>query len=199
MNTGFDLLSPITTSFLNKIPKDKLPKAICRYTKNLTLQEAKIISAYGIDLVSVFEAQGNLYGSFTAAFGVHDSNRVLEQIAKFNQPKGSALYFCGCDFDASNAQIKGGIKDYFTSLNPIIIKAGFEVGVYGNGSVCQFMLDNKLATKTWLWGVNYSNGTQDFLKSNKWNIHQHVTTNLYGVSIDPDDLNDNYGGWRLAA
>jgi hypothetical protein len=198
MTQAIDTDSTITKQWLDELKiKNALPEAIALYSRNLTLAVVELLSSYGINIITIFEALGDRYSSFSTAFGKVDAARFLQQAARFNQPKGTFVYVCASDYDCNAAQAKGGVHDYFVEWNSIVVPEGYHIGSYGNGLVNQYLLDNKLTEKCWLWGVNQSYGTQDFLKSNRWSIHQHITTNLYGVSVDGDDLNGDYGGWRL--
>lgn len=173
--------------------------AAIRYTKNNSLEESLLLSRNGIKVVSVFEALGDRYSSFNYSQGIHDASLCLQQIAKFHQPKDTPIYFCGCDFDASNVEVENGILAYFVGLNRIMPQAGFKIGVYGNGYCCSFLQDIGYVANTWLWAPAKSNGTANYLASNKWSIHQHIPTTEFGLSVDPDDLNGNYGGWTITA
>lgn len=199
--SAIDLATRITPSMIPAMKAAGI-EAVCRYlsnspAKNLSADEAKLLSAAGIKCVVVWEAQGDKYASFTAAQGAIDAGRAIAEAHSLGMPAGACIYFCGDDFDASDAQIAGGITQYMKPASALVHTAGFTVGVYGNGACCKAMLDGGMADKAWLWGVRMSNGTPAFTASGRWSIRQHPTINEFGASVDPDDVQGDYGGWLL--
>jgi hypothetical protein len=177
--------------------------AICRYLwqggKGLTAAEVRACAQWQVRIVPVFEGRGNLYAYFTAAQARKDAAKVLALAAQLGIPKGVAIYFCGCDFDATGQQIAGGIAAYMTLAAQAVRAAGYRTGVYGNGAMCAFMLDRKVADLAWVWGAMATNGTAAFVSSGRWSIRQHPTVREFGVSVDPDDIQGDYGGWLPVA
>jgi hypothetical protein len=195
---AIDLATRITPAMIPAMKAAGI-EAVCRYlsnspAKNLSLDEAKLLSAAGIKCVVVWEAQGDRYSNFTPGQGFTDAERAGTQAAALNVPPLTTIYFA-VDFDASGAQIASGITDYFRAVSAKVLLAGYGAGVYGNGAVCAAMLDAKIADKAWVWGAGGTNGTQAFIASNRWSIRQHPTVNEFGASVDPDDVQGDYGGW----
>jgi hypothetical protein len=199
MATAIDQTSPPAPSELAKMAAAGMVASL-RYlsrnrNKNLSRAEAVQTTGAGIKNVVVWEAQGDDPDSFTAAQGTADAKQALIEATVIGIPKGACIYFCGDDFDASDEQIAGPITDYMTSVAPLVRAAGYRVGVYGNGAMCAHMLDNHLADLAWVWGSGKTNGTQAFYASNRWSIRQHPTVTEFGASVDPDDVQGDYGGF----
>lgn len=164
--------------------------------KNLSASEAQRLSAAGIKIVSVFEARGDVYSSFTAAQGAKDAAQALQLAAQVGQPKGSGVYFA-VDFDASADQIAGGISAYFAAVNDAL-HGQYRVGVYGSGLVCESLGDAGLAELFWLACAGGWQGTRDF--TGQWHIRQSLPSSAYhlGFPVDPDEAIDGiFGQWEL--
>ncbi|HVH81288.1 MAG TPA: glycoside hydrolase domain-containing protein, partial [Stellaceae bacterium] len=112
-------------------------------------------------------------------------------------PKGAGIYFA-VDMDAGDDQIQGDINDYFTAVKGAI-GADYVPGVYGNGAVCAWCLDHGLTQLAWVWAGRLTNGTQAFVASDRWNLHQHPPVEAgsdddalgIGIGYDPDDFKDS--------
>jgi len=201
MSNSFDAAVRVTQQVISKINQSgQIIIAICRYLsnnpeKNLNADEFKLLSDNNIKVVLVWEARGDLYSNFTTDQGTQDATRALAQAKTLNVPDNAAIYFA-VDLDANKAQVTLGIYAYFQAVKKVFdtAQSKYRIGVYGNGLVCQTLLDAGLVSLCWLWGVNSSYGTQDFLASNKWVIHQHAPTTAFGVSVDMDDVQGDYGG-----
>lgn len=200
--SAIDLATRITPAMIPAMKAAGI-EAVCRYlsnslAKNLSLDEAKLLSAAGIKCVLVWEALGDRYSSFTAGQGMTDAERAVAQATALGMPKGGAIYFA-VDFDANAQEIAGGITAYMRAVmqsQPWGLN-GWRIGIYGNGAVCKAMLDAGLADLAWVWGAGGTNGTAAFIASNRWAIHQHPTKQWFGASVDPDDVQGDYGGWLL--
>lgn len=202
--SAIDLATRVTAAMIPSMKAGGI-EAVCRYlsnspAKNLSLDEAKLLSGAGIKCVLVWEAQGDRYNSFTADQGITDAERAVSQATALGMPKGGAIYFA-VDFDATADQITDGITAYMRAVmqsQPWGLN-GWRIGIYGNGAVCAAMLDAGLADLAWVWGAGGTNGTQAFIASNRWAIRQHPTVNRFGASVDPDDVQGDYGGWMLGS
>jgi hypothetical protein len=172
---------------------------ICRYLKNLTAAEVRAITDAGLKLVSIFEttAERALAG---AAAGAEDGAAALAAAARLGQPAGAAIY-ATADFGETAPQ-DPAVVAYFSGFATAIAGKA-KLGVYGEGAVCQAVLDAGVADYTWLAGGSGMRGTAAFAASGRATIAQDVGDkrglNL-GIDIDSDvALVDDYGGWNLAA
>jgi len=198
---AIDMAAPITSAMIGPMKAAGIVAA-CRYLsnnppKNLTAAEAAMLSRAGIKCVVVWEGQGDLYSSFTAAQGRSDAQDAIAQAMALRIPAGATIYFA-VDFDANDSQIANGITDYFRAVKAEMAVSPYVGGVYGNGAVCSEMLDAGLAAMAWVWAGMGTNGTPAFMGSGRWSIQQHPTTQMFGASVDGDDVKEPYGGWLLA-
>lgn len=198
MTEAFDLAQPMTDAQFAQAKAAGVP-AIIRYLwsggKGVTKDEFALSAKYQIPLVLVYEGRGDLISSYTVAQAKKDAATALHLLSLLGVPKHACVYFCADDFDASNAQILANIGPYFAALAPLIRAEDYRVGDYGNGAACEFLLDAGTVDLAWLWGVKESNGSPEFSASNRWSIRQHAPSHLFGLSIDPDDVQGDFGGF----
>ncbi len=163
--------------------------------KGMLLAERGFAAKYGVPVGLVFEGRGDRPANFTPTQAKIDAALIIHLLVLLGVPKNVCIYCCADDFDASNTQIEKYIVPYFVVLAPLIRAAGYRVGAYGNGAACAALLDAKLIDLAWLWGVRDSNGSPAFLASNRWTIHQHQPSTLFGLSVDIDDVQGDCGAW----
>ncbi len=198
--SAIDLVSAIT--------EDKLPSLkaagitdVIRYLsshpKGITKPEYELLLDNGFGVILVYESQGDQYEYFTTQQGEDDAATIAALLDRLGAPAGCAIYICADDFDANDEQIAGGIHDYFTALKPLLPLN--RIGGYGNGAALAHLLDAGLISLAWIWGAGATNGTQDFIASNRWVIRQRPTINEFGLSVDPDDVQGDYGAIRREA
>jgi hypothetical protein len=169
----------------------------------LSRVEALHLSGMGIYLVAVFENAGDHAGYFSHAQGLLDGKAAYRYaVDVIQQPYNSPIYFA-VDFDATEAQIRGGIAQYFQgikeaftheALSPEPRLGGiFQVGDYGSGLTCRILKELRLVSFTWL---AQSTGWAEY---EAWkpqaNIVQGMSITWNGISIDPDISNGNGGGF----
>ena len=162
--------------------------------KNLSLTEAQALSAAGIAIVSVWEAQGDRLDNFTQAQGRKDAAMALSLAEKCMQPSGSPIYFA-VDLDVSPDDISNFIVPYFVGVRAVAPTG--PVGVYGSGLVLQSLKIQGLVTHLWLGGAMGWRGSHGYAGAH---IVQGVPGDPYGwgANIDPDTAQGDYGGWTIA-
>jgi hypothetical protein len=165
-------------------------------SKNLTPPEALALGKVGIGCWLVWETtQGRALAGANA--GTADAIEAVKQAAALNAPTGTAIYFA-VDSDVTDAQIAGPINDYFTAVKAAI-GTDCVPGANGNGAVCAWCLDHNLTQVSWVWAGRLTNGTQAFVASNRWDLHQYPEiakgsvqdTLKIGIGFDPDDYKDS--------
>jgi hypothetical protein len=173
--------------------------------KNLTRAEALLLGNQGIACWMVWETSRGraLLSNYDSPqdaqdAGVADAQEAVRQARDVvGAPHGAAIYFA-VDTDVTADQV----SDYFTGMSSAI-GTDYIPGVYGNGAVCAFCLDNNLAQRAWVWAGRLTTGTQDFVNSNRWHLHQHLEVasdddgNPFGVNFDPDDFKPTCGAFLL--
>jgi hypothetical protein len=167
--------------------------------KRLTLAEARALGSFGLRIVAIWEDGYPTEASyFSYAKGVDDSSSAYHDASLIGQPKGSPIYFT-VDFDASNGEIAGALKDYFEGITAGFVAAGrgvseHAVGVYGSGATCAWVLARGLATYSWLAMPPKWSGS-DF---SGWSIKQSRSTPIAGRNVDGDiTASDDYGGFMV--
>lgn len=179
---------------------------VCRYyntnnaAKNLTLAEAQELSKAGLFIVSVWE---NGYPTSKSYFsynqGVADAQAAINYARKtIGQPGGTPIYFA-VDYDASDADVKGVIYDYFRGVNSAIINDGMNywAGVYGSGAVCDYIVNHgenqQLMFVTYAW-LAQSTGWRGYNSFTNWNIKQGGAITVAGLSCDSNTSSSAGGG-----
>ncbi|HEX3862752.1 MAG TPA: glycoside hydrolase domain-containing protein [Stellaceae bacterium] len=170
---------------------------VCRYLKNLSVAEARTLSAAGLSIVSIFEstAQRSLSGG---AGGTADGTKALTQARSIGQPSGSAIYFA-VDFDATSAQTTVVLA--YLAAARAALGGAYKMGAYANGAACQAARNHQLVDYTWLAGGMAMRGSADFAAAGRATMTQDVGDkrglNL-GISIDSDvALTADFGGWQV--
>lgn len=172
---------------------------VCRYYKNMSLDEAQALSAAGLKIVSIWEtgAERALAG---AAAGTDDGTRARNAGAALGQPQGAAIY-ATADFGETQGE-DAAVFAYLAAFKEAL-GGQAKLGVYGEGAVCQHALDLGLADYTWLAGGMGMRDSPAFRDSGRATIVQDVGDKqelALGIDIDSDVArDDNYGGWQLAA
>ena len=167
--------------------------------KILTRSEAIAISRAGMNIIAVWEDGDPTSASyFSYAEGVDDGARAYNMASNIGQPAGTPIYFA-VDYDASDADLAGGINDYFRGVRDgfATISGGqpvHTVAAYGSGAACSWLLARKLITHTWL---AQSTDWRGYATFKTWNIKQYAETTLCGLDVDPDEAQPGYGGFRV--
>ena len=219
MNNGLDTEFDCT-AYVSKI-KAKNLAFVGRYYRMpppaskktpLTAAEAKALTLGGLTIVSLFEylSGANMaINTLDYAAGVTQGQTAYQQAIAARQPAGTPIYFAvDDDYDITNPTYAAPIDDYFRGVadgykqaagngNPI-----YQVGGYGSGLVCGWLLQNKRATYTWLAESEAWSGYKSFTS---WNIKQGpgdkslILDPNYkpgdDATFDYDQVNANGGGW----
>jgi hypothetical protein len=180
----------------------------------LTASEAKALTQSGLSIVSLFEYLSGANGAIDTLnynTGVGQGQVAYEQAVGAKQPANTPIYFAvDNDYDITNAAYANPIDDYFRGVSDGYKKAAgtggaiYQVGVYGSGLVCGWVLQNKRATYAWLAeSVDWS-GYRSFTD---WNIKQSsgdlsmILDPNYEPGDDPsfdfDQMNPNCGAWTF--
>ena len=165
-------------------------------SKNLSPSEARLICGAGMWVVTVWETR-NDSAFFSFKQGIDDATSASNQAQTIGQPIDSAIYFA-VDYDASPAEIAGGITDYFKGVSQGLAaampgKATYSVGVYGSGLTCDTLFKAGLVQHTWLAMSSGYLGSKTYTS---WNIKQSLDKDLFGIgkTVDPDVSNNAANG-----
>lgn len=186
---------------VNYLPKFKNEvDFVARYysfnpAKDLTLEEAEVLSHAGLSIVTVWEAFNNAPKYFSSLYGKRDAAKALAAAKAIGQPKDSAIYFA-VDFDPTAVEIRNFIIPYFQSVKDLL-QSQYSPGVYGSGLVCKTLKALGLSHYSWLAAARWTESSS-FLD---YNILQHLPGDPYGfgIPIDLDSTKNNlFGQWSLA-
>ncbi|HEY7485931.1 MAG TPA: glycoside hydrolase domain-containing protein [Streptosporangiaceae bacterium] len=157
--------------------------------KNLTLAEAKQLSAGGLWIFVVWESTAKRALAGHAA-GVADAKAAEKQAHGCGMPGGRPIYFA-VDFDASAAQ-QGAINSYLDGAASVLGRD--RVGLYAGYYVIKRAFDAHKITwgwQTYAWSAGH------------WDKRAHVQQysnghKINGVGVDYDRaVKDDYGQWRV--
>jgi hypothetical protein len=193
-----DLSMPVDQPFLDKLKSLQVSTVIRYYDhvnetisgKTLLPAETELLARNGFDVAVVFQHHNNQIASFTIARGNADSRRSLALASQNKQPVGSAIYF-GVDGGWSSPQDVAAIKKYFTAASAVVRAAGFKVGAYGSGLVCQQLLDAGLADYCWLSNARSWPGFDNFHATSRWALTQSAPRDCGGKNVDFDFGNES--------
>lgn len=197
MRKGLDCAAPALGSLqaARNAGIDVLIRYLWHGAKGTTIRELRAASALGFDCVLVYEAGGNavLDGTSGGRVAAADIERLM---AGLGLGPEVPVYGTSVDFPATPSEVGGPILDYASAL-AASVHSGRPTGAYGQGSVHMELLGT-VTQLAWVWGVNQSAGTQAFLATGRWHIHQHPTVRGFGIEYDPDDAQDaGFGGFRV--
>lgn len=191
-----DLSGPVDQTFLDKMATLGVDTIVRYYDhvnetirgKTLTLRERRLIAKNGFKQVVVFQHNSRSITSFTWARGVKDANRSLELAKTMNQPMRSAIYL-GVDGPWSGSQDLLKVREYFRAAAPLIRDAGYKIGAYGSGRVCELLLDAGDVDYCWLANATSWPGYDRFLASNRWTMKQFTPRTCGGREVDFNVIN----------
>jgi peptidoglycan hydrolase-like protein with peptidoglycan-binding domain len=165
----------------------------CRYLshdpgKNLTPQQAQLLTQSGIAIVSNWESTANRADVAGFAGGQQDARDALAQALACGMPVGRPIYF-SVDIDTT---VGPHITSYFQGLTSIL---GVErVGVYGGYRIVAGCLDQGLAR--WGWQTYAWSG-------GRWDSRAHIRQYLNSQKIGRMDVDYNesmkadFGQWMV--
>jgi hypothetical protein len=171
--------------------------------KRLTLAEAGTLTDAGIEIGAVYEDAPLKVSYFTSARGHADTQRAIGFAQAMGQPSGTAIYFA-VDYDATLSDLPA-ISAYFTAVRSQLDAAGYQVGIYAGGTVCQTIKENQgLAAFSWLAESTGFLGSHTYTT---WDIKQSVAhVPLCGLAgphngeeadYEDNQAQDNFGGFTL--
>lgn len=164
--------------------------------KNLSLGEARALSGAGLKIGVVWETSGTHAAFFTRAQGLADGAQAFRMASEaIGQPFGSAIYFA-VDYDPTQADIDGGIANYFTGVRAALYVANvgqpsYRVGVYGSGLCCGALVERGMAELSWLSQSSGFAGSRQYAEQKRYDLIQMLPARIVGedgivLSIDPD-------------
>lgn len=158
--------------------------------------EARAMADAGLHLGLVFEIYGGVdnfkHGDINAVTGTAHAKFVNEWLPTIGAPKNAVVYFA-IDTDVNQTQYNKYVLPYFKAIDKV---CNYPQGIYGCGYVCENILAQKLAVKSWLSNASGWNGSRAYKASNEWSLLQFLETRLLGLDVDPNianPVNSNIG------
>jgi len=153
-------------------------------SKNLTYEELHALSNEGLSVGVVWEnGYSNSVSCFSYDQGKEDGKNAGYYASRtIGQPEGTPIFF-GVDYDASVSDISGAIADYFRGVREAVEMDQYPIGVYGSGTLCEYILNNGLAEFSWL---SRSTGWSGYNTFTSWDIKQGGDITIAGVPFDAD-------------
>jgi Domain of unknown function (DUF1906) len=186
-----DLSTPVDQTFLDAMRGIGI-KTIIRYYdhenetlpgKTLRRSERDAILTNGFDTAVVFQHHNDQLASFTAMRGRLDADRSLALAGENSQPRGSAIYF-GVDGAWETSFELVNVVAYFKEIKTRLAGAGYRVGVYGSGLVCDVLRSSGLAELCWLGAPTSWPLYQIYYQTMNWRLAQLRTSQCGGRSVD---------------
>jgi hypothetical protein len=181
--------------------KDRGYDFVLRYysnnaSKNLSLGEARALSAAGLRIGVVWETSGTHAGFFSRAQGLADGAQAFRMAKEvIGQPFGSAIYFA-VDYDPTQADLDGAISNYFTGVHAALYVANegepsYRVGVYGSGLCCGTLVERGIAGLSWLSQSTGFAGSRQYAEQKRYDLIQMLPARIVGadgivLGVDPD-------------
>lgn len=192
MAKGFDCATPLTKETAEAFRADGY-EFVCRYLvpagwKRLTKEEAELIGATGMKLVSVFETTADRALGGREA-GLADGASAARTAEAIGQPKGSAIYFA-VDFDAAPAQMQT-VLAYIRGAGEAA--PDFLAGVYGSYAVIEAAKTAGACSRFWqTYAWSYG------AKADSIQLFQYENDVIVnGIGIDRNDSYGDEGWWSL--
>ena len=162
--------------------------------KKLTQSEAVLISQSGLQLVAVYEDGPTSSSCLSGEGGAEDGDGGIARAQAVGQPAGSVIYFT-VDYDATAADIAGGITAYFSALDAAL-SGLYVVGVYGSGAVSTAMTAPGLAKIAWL---AQSTGWTGYSQFTNWAIKQGPEQSVCTLNSDSDIAHGEFGAFTVSS
>jgi hypothetical protein len=165
----------------------------------LSAAEARTVSSAAMKLVALWESHSHRPDYFSYASGYSDAIAAYRQAKAIGQPAGSAIYFA-VDYNAQEPDVSGPVDRYFRGIAAGLAAATgrapeYRVGVYGSGTVCDYLKRARLAELAWLSNSTAWTGYNSFTD---WDIRQGPRSPSLSFSQDSNEARGEYGGFQVA-
>lgn len=148
------------------------------------------LALVGIKRFSAFERGfPTSTGYFTLAQAADDAQAAVKFAQQIGQPEGTVIFFA-VDFDADQLS---PILRYFLQVQQIVKRAGYLVGVYGSGRVCDYLVGQGVAHAGWLAQSKGWAGFEAY--KTRAAIVQGGEDTLLGFDVDWDEVRDESVCW----
>ena len=164
----------------------------------LSVEEARAVTAAGMNLVTVWQYKSNKPEHFSYASGQADGMAAHRQAKAVGQPPGTAIYFA-VDYNVPEAEIRGLIDPYFRGVAAGLAAAAgksreYRIGVYGSGAVCGYLKAVRLAEYAWL---SHSRAWAGYASFGNWDIKQSSRSAALSFDHDMNEARGEFGAFTV--
>lgn len=160
-----------------------LTKVANGFDKNLTEEEIFNITNAGIHIIPIFQENNSSIEDFSYQSGYSSWCKAIYAATKLRLPE-CTIYF-SVDFDATEAQTIGVIKDFFQGINDAktVNSSIYQIGIYSSRNTCSVMGYLHLATNCYVSNMSTAySGNLGFLMPENWCFDQYATQKNYEAS-----------------
>jgi hypothetical protein len=165
--------------------------------KRVTLAEAKLITAAGLYLVTVYQDSNNSPDKFSAEIGAKHAANALKQATLIKQPKDTPIYFA-VDYDLEGRGGLPNVLSYFQAIAKAFKGTGYTVGVYGGYKAVTY-IKRQVPAVTHVWQtIAWSKGERaDYnILQNRVDIPLPEAPKVF-KNIDLLESKGNGGGFKV--
>lgn len=159
--------------------------------KNLTDQEIRHILNAGLKLIPIFQEDQSRLENFTYQKGYGCWRKATDAATRLKLP-ACTIYF-SVDFDATEAQAKGAVTDFFRGLNDAkaVSPSIYQIGIYSARNTCSVIRAAGLAGNCYISNMStgYS-GNLGYVMPTDWCFDQYAkgTYTVNGGSFEIDKV-----------
>lgn len=154
------------------------PNSAMFANKRLTAAEAATLHCAGLKVGMVYERNSDHAGYFTPEQAKIDADDALAVCADLKVPKATPVFFA-VDFDSPHAI---NVRAYFEHVHDALKATSRLIGVYGSGSICEWLQVSGLVHYTWLAQSHGWSGFEHW--KGQADIVQGATTKVAGLDVD---------------
>ncbi|MCR5608939.1 MAG: DUF1906 domain-containing protein [Lachnospiraceae bacterium] len=142
--------------------------------KNMTREEAKLITKSGLKIIPIYQTYGREDTYFTVEQGNIDAIEAITAAVNLGIPNGSTIYF-GVDYDVLDKNVTAYIIPYFKAINARFSAYGnkYNIGIYGCRNACTRVSEANLAKYAYVsdMSTGYS-GNMGYRMPKNWAFDQ---------------------------
>ncbi len=161
--------------------------------KQLTPDEGEMISALGLNIVAIFEANPTSASYFNYEQGMKDCSAAIELAQYVNQPKNTAIYFT-VDYNPSESDyplLEKYMKAVYVKMTEADLK--YDIGLYGSYDVVKHF-DGR-------FGIKYLWQTRAWSKGDIYDgaaiVQMRNDMQIDSMVVDENMAIKNYGGFKI--
>lgn len=171
--------------------------------KRLTAGEVELLSANGINIVSLYEKAPKSLSDYSLNNAETDVVDAVAQAAYFHQPNGTPIYFCiDAELDYTKPEVISTVKAYIGRIKTRLASSsynpnGYTLGVYGPETVCIALKNQNPSIYTMKGNPQSGSMTNYTIKQTPVNSANYPSYNGVTFAVDHCTAKvSSYGGWQ---